>query len=243
MNIQDIENKHIIVQPPKKYDTFMISKMRYNNSKMVVKINNVRVISCKSANGSNFYRFKLKKNQEYKIAEIEEHILATISKNVESWFKNKINRETIDEYFQSSIVFHKKHRNVLKIKDENPSFHEQENLINKIANISIKFSHVKFLKNSFSISYDIDEIDVQNDTNIEYEFDDDDNDDNQSIANDDVGPDFEEIQNLKCFYNKNIETEITKLTQKLDILQSLQLELQSDVVSLTTFDAVENAIA
>jgi hypothetical protein len=235
----NIEN--LSIKQPKRYDTFMSGKVvdGETNNKVTLNFDSVRVISIKNSNETTFCQFKLSRVQEKMIMDIEDDVISLTTENAGKWFKNKMNVTTVDEYFQSNLVFNKKHKSIFKLRIESSTIVPDSDLITKKVDIQLRVASVRFLKSTFWICYDILEI---KESSCSFK---DDDDDNISIVNgleEEYGPDAEELEAIKSSYKSTLQKKITGLKDDLYKYESLLDELSSNC-QLSVLDAIENALS
>lgn len=240
MLLQQLDINRIVIKQPKRIDTFMSSKLVYDEEKLFIDIPQCCLVSLKQHNDQLYCKFKLNLEQEKLLLGLEEHIVGITTDNANVWFKSKINANTMDEHFVSSLVVHRKHKSILKLRIESTSVVPDSTLIGSIVDIKLKVLSLRFLKTSFWVCYDLVECkpSLSNSAFV-------DDEDTSSIVHDDddIGPDYEEREALRIHYMKELSREIDKCRAKIDCLNELHGNLAEHKFTLATFDAVENAIA
>lgn len=252
MIIPEVSLNSIVVKNPKRYDTYMCSKIAYAVSdalgvaaseKLVLELPGVKLLSCKDVSGVLYMKMKLTKDQERFMLDMEERLMDITIENIDSWFKSKMNRDTVDEYFQSGLVYHRKLRCMMKTRIDNPTIRPDVDLAGKHVDLKLRVVSLKFLKTTFWVCYDI--IECVPSRAVLFQGDDD--DDTASIAGmggeDEIGPDHEEVERMRTYYMEQLADAIEAGKARLDRLDRLYHELEKNCFSLATFDAVENAIA
>lgn len=232
----------IDIKQPKRVDNFMNSKITYDNGKLVVDLFGLQLLSSKLHDENLYCKLKLNTDSQKTIMHIEEHLVDIVKKNTNTWFKSKMNADTIDEYFVSNLIINSQTKCVLKLRVESSSTIPDNDLIGQHVDIKLRLSSIRFLKTSFWVCYDI----VACTPAKAFGFTTDDDDDNTSVAgciDDELGPDFETRERFRTHYIEKITEEIDNTQQRLDRLNVLLNELEANNFSLAIFDAVENAIA
>lgn len=237
MLLENIILDKITVKPPKRIDSFMASKLHYDDTKFILTLKACRIVSCKTHNERMFLKLKIPSYQEKEVLKIEEYIVDTIMHNADSWFKSKFNSKTISEYFVSSLTPQRNLKCVLKLNIESPTTSPPESLVGHDVDITLQIKTLRFLKTSFWLCYDV--LDYKQCESQEVFRD----DDTASLCDEDIGPDFEEKESLRKRYIQQLETEILNTKSRLEYLHSLFTELNNDNYTIATLDAVENAIA
>lgn len=245
MIIQEVRLDSIVVKQPKRYDTYMCGKIAHADDKLIIDLPGVKLISSKDVSNIMYIKMKLAKDQERFMLDMEERLMSVTIENIETWFKSKMNRDTVDEYFQSGLVYDRKLRCILKLRIDNPSIIPDLELASKFVDIKLRVVSLKFLKTSFWVCYDI----VECVPSRAVLFQGDEDDDTTSLAGgligdlDEAGPDVEEVERVRAYYLARLDDKIKEHEMRLDILRKLHNELNKDCFSLATFDAVENVIA
>jgi hypothetical protein len=237
MLLENIILENITVKPPKRIDSFMASKLHYNDGKFTLTLKSCRIVSCKTHNERMFLKLKIPSHQEKELLKIEEYIVDTIMQNADNWFKSKFNSKTIAEYFISSLTPQRNLKCVLKLNIESPTITPADTLVGHDVDITLQIKTVRFLKTSFWLCYDV--LDYKQSESQEVFRD----DDTSSLCDEEIGPDFEEKESLMKRYRNQLEIEIRNSQSRLEYLQSLLDELNNDNYTIATLDAVENAIA
>jgi len=237
-----IDLNKIDIKQPKRVDNFMNSKITYDDTKFVIDLTGLQLLSLKSYDENLYCKLKLNKESQKTIMHIEEHLVDIVKQNTNTWFKSKMNADTIDEYFVSNITMTSQAKCVLKLRVESSSVVPDMNFIGQHVDIKLRLSSIRFLKTSFWVCYDI----LACTPTKAYGFSTDDDDDNVSVAGqieDELGPDYETREHFRIHYIHKVTEEINKAQHKLDRLNTLLTELEANNFSLAIFDAVENAIA
>ena len=239
MLIHDIQIDKVQVKCPKRFDSFMTGKILYDGDRFIVTFRNVKMVSCKNANDTLYCQIKLGRDNQKFLLDLEEHIVDTTKENVQAWFKNKMNSDTVDEYFVSALTFSKKHNSIFKVRVDSPTLELDDSFNDQNVNITFRISSLRFLKTSFWVCYDILECEPAN------MFIDEDEDNKSVIGDDDdiYGPDNEEVERLRNRYIHLLQSTYDQLEQKCSRLKDLLEMLERNNFSLATFDAVENALS
>ena len=239
MQVDDVDFTKLQVRQPKRCDTFMSGKVSYNDSKFVVKLNNVRITSCKRANDTLYVQIKLPRHIERFFMDLEEYVVNHTVDHVDEWFKSKMNPETVDEYFVSGLSLSKKHKLLLKLRIDSPSCDITYDMINKHVDLALRVTSVRFLKTSFWLCYDI----VSCEDSVLFVDEDDDNRSLLGVDEEaDAGPDCEVLEGMRKHYMKKLEYVIATYEEQLPRLKHLYEILERNNFSMATFDAVENAL-
>lgn len=244
MIISNVNFEHVGVKQPKRYDTFMNGKITYDNDKFFIELPNVRLTSCKDVSNTLYIKIKLSKEHEKMILDLEDKIVDITTENIDTWFRSKMNQDTVDEYFQSSIVFHRKFKTLFKLRIDNPSFIPDQDVIGRVVDIKLRVTSIKFLKTAFWICYDMIGCESSNPGFVG------DDDETASIGgfgydleDGDLGPDGEDIQALRELQINRLIKEIDSTSTRLKDMRALLNDLNENNFSLSTFDAVENVLA
>lgn len=241
----DFNFNRVDIKPPKRYDSFMSGKVAYEGEKMVVDLQNVKLVSSKTApnTGTLYCKIKLSRELEKFIMDLEERITDITTSNCTEWFKSRLNEETVDEYFQSSLTFDKKHRCLFKIRVDNPSLVPEDAFVGEFVDIKLRVSSVKFLKTTFWICYDVMHVDSAK-ARLSFQSDEEEDDTGSVVGVDEeCGPDFEERERLRRVYIERLRDEMGFHRDRLQRLEDMHTTMEGGVFALGAFDAIENLLA
>lgn len=219
----------------------MIGKILYNDDKFTIVLPNVKLFSMKHADETLYCKFKLTSYLEKFVVDMEDQLVGLIVQNTGQWFKAKMNQETMEEYFQSSLTVNKKHRCLLKLRIESPTQVPAQDLVGSNVDVTLRIHSVRFLKTSFWIVYDMMSCVPAIGTSFQS-----DDDDACSITNidevEDMGPDQEEREQLRQLYIGKLQDKIDNTEELLKQLVYQKQQLVSGSFSLSAFDAIENLL-
>ena len=166
-----------------------------------LRIENAQIMAIKVLQGDH-YLFIKHKTIAKDVYDINSDVISNVKDNCNSWFKNGLSGELIEDYFTSNIIYDKGLGQVIKFKCINDLSDLQDN---SFVNISITLRNIRFYKQKFVIEWDIDEIEVIDKvTLIDLE-------DADSFSDDVPSPLEEDIISLKEHYLCLIKDELSKI--------------------------------
>jgi hypothetical protein len=197
IDITTVEVAMINVKKPKKYEALYVSKFQYDEAKFDIMFKSVEVLDIKRPSSHDtFIYIKLDRKQIEGILKIEEAVIDHTVKNVESWFKQKMNTSLIEDYFEKNIIVDKKFGKVFKCKVSNNDV--AIDISNTRVDIVLRASALRFSKQKYAISWQL-----QN-TCPSFYFD-----DNDNSTDDDA-----DLNDIACIVNaaqENLEERLNEM--------------------------------
>lgn len=201
-NILDVDMQRISIRSPKKIDESYLCKVDYDQSKLDVMFENVKIIKIKMVGPNSFYLYiKPSKDILNKVVDLEEFFVQSAQASCNKWFQKKLQPELIEEYFQTSAAVCKKNGNILKIRinEMMPEWDTEDGLL---YNLSLRLHSIKFFKQSFTIVWNFIDAVVQ-DPECKFLETEEDVDDMFSEDEAFIGPSEEELEDIVvALYNK-----------------------------------------
>lgn len=241
MRLSDLTTTSVFVKPPKKKDGYMICKISCNDDKLEVHLKGSLLTLTKAVHDTYYLKCRVDKEQRNALLELEEYAVAFTQANTYDWFKNKIEKDTVEEYFQSSVVYDKKHGACIKAHVDGLKPDALDNLVGKEVDIVLRINGLKFLKQSAYLVFETASCTLSESSNIAWmSEEEDDGCDSESIE-----IDTEDLHNihtaLKAGYKQKIESYEQHVSDYMHRLQKLQSRLEileGDRLSLNDLDAL-----
>lgn len=124
----------------------------------VMKLPSSVILDKKHYNGQNFLLIKNSAYLEY-FADLNDKIIDIVKQNCAVWFNNNMSLDLVDDYFVRSVVWDKKHGDVLKIKYTN-----LEEFDTKVkCDLVMTLTNMRFYKQKFLLEFSVDKVDVISD--------------------------------------------------------------------------------
>lgn len=179
---------------------------------------------------SDFYLFIKHKNVAKEIYDINNDVITCVKENCASWFKTNLSDDLIEEYFTSNIIYDKNRGQVIKFKCINDLSELQSCANGKTcAHITINLIAIRFYKQKFVVEWEVEEIDIVEDTEAKFvECDDTDDDEDVPV------PYEEDIEALKQQYLNAATHELTKIRDSIKKLKEREISLQDLSTKLST---------
>jgi hypothetical protein len=161
------------------------------------------------------------------MADLSDHIISVVKDHCEAWFNNNMDIELIEDYYVNPVKFHKVHGNVMKVKLANGSveFPDKESVR---ANVVIVLKGLRFLKQKFSLEWEVRQWSPSIANDIEFDLlesddlstsDDEDEDLPEPIPDD--------VDEIKTNLLAQLASVHDKLTKKIDILSGAVSEVKT----------------
>lgn len=145
MLLKEVSNvQNLIVKSPKKKNGFMYCKLlHHGDEKLEISLSKVELSTVKCVNDCFYLKCELDKRHRLRMLEIEDFVVTSIQSNVDDWFKNKISKELVEEYFQSCVVGDK-----LKARLDTDDVDSIRDLQGHTVDIVLRITGLKFLRQS-----------------------------------------------------------------------------------------------
>lgn len=184
-----------------------------------IELNKSIIIEKKKQNGQYFLYIKNNSICDL-FYDLNVKIIDIVKENCTEWFNNNMNVELIDDYYTNTLIYDKKHGDLIKLKCVN----EQDNTLESLkCNLVITLEQLRFYKQKFVLECNIDSFD----TICEF------TDETDMIQEDEIPlPTDEEIEMIKSEYNE-------KLTKRI---MELKTNLESTEIMLKTLNETKNVL-
>jgi len=179
------------------------------------------------------------------MADLSDHIVSLVKENCEAWFNNNMDIELIEDYYVNPVRFHKAHGNLLKLKVSQGSIEFPEAGVVR-ANIVVVLKGLRFLKQKFSLEWEVREWSPCAANDIEFDLD-----DLSSTASEDdeedlpepIPDDFDAIKHdliahLSGLHDK-LSQKIKTLSETADEVKKYLAEVEN-AESLATFSRIQD---
>ena len=106
------------------------------------------------------------------MADLSDHIIHVVKEHCEAWFNNNMDIELIEDYYVNPVKFHKVHGNVIKVKLTNDKSQAREfpDKDSIKANVVIVLKGLRFLKQKFSLEWEVREWSPSITNDIEFDL-------------------------------------------------------------------------
>lgn len=155
------------------------------------------VVGLKQLTPDEFVLYIKNKKMYDEIYDINQNIIDTVKNNCTSWFNSNMNTDLIEDYYSNTLVYDKKHGDVIKLKFVDS---ESENIIlNQKADIVIECKQLRFYKQKFVLECELKSFETH-----EFAMD---SDDGENVAEDDEDipcPNEEELAAIKKEYLQKV---------------------------------------
>lgn len=214
----------IKITKPKRCDNGTYEGQIYKNNRkelVQINVNDARIVSIKQHN-NDYYLYIKHKSLAQTMYDINNDIISVVKSCCNSWFKNTLSDDLIEDYFTSNIIYDKDIGQVIKFKCLNDISELQKNIL---VNISFTLKYIRFYKQKFAIEWDVDEVEIC-DTVC---FDEIKSDTSDHSDEDVPEPLIEELLSIKEEYINTIDnnihrlmTEVEAINKKIKSLESLK---------------------
>jgi hypothetical protein len=160
------------------------------------------------------------------VFDLNTFIVETVKDKSPAWFNNNLNVDLVEDYYTNTLVYDKKHGDVIRLKcvgDDNVL----QQLIMQKANVTIGFDNLRFYKQKFILECHIESVEQ-----VEYVSEPGLNDVEDECEEDVPCPSEEDIKEIKeeCLEGTNkrlidLKTELHKLEYKIQNIEQLKNEL------------------
>ncbi len=215
---------NFIITTPKKRENGSFSGNIYlqeKNNRFILLLPKSLVISNKYIDESSSYIYI--KNVKFNniMYDINDSIIEIVKSKCNEWFKNSLNPSLIEEYYTNTIVYDRKHGDLLRLKCIDYDKHIEND---KYQSLTITLLNIRFYKQKFVIEWKVQLVD-DNDILSEAET--------LSLVDEDLAlPDFEDMNNIKNDYIEKINKKIEEINlNKNNILEEINI-LESNIKKL-----------
>ena len=204
----------LLIGKPRKHDSNTYTanvywENKYNFFKLDLK--NVLVATCKTS-GDDVYVCMKSKAHNNTFADLNATVIDIVKDNCAKWFNNNMSADLIEDYYSNTLVYDKKHGNLIRVKCL--SVDAEEIPQGKVCNISLTLKSLRFYKQKFVLEWDMDDIEmVKGDVIVP------DDDDDVDLSDDEIPmPHDEDLEDIRCEYVDKATCLSAELASKLDAL-------------------------
>lgn len=209
------EITELLIAKPKKVDNTFICNIK---QPFLINLTGSQFVHIKdNSDGSQFIFLKNKNMYSY-MYDLNSSIIDTVKQNCGTWFNTNMNPELIDDYYTTTIVYDKTHGDLIKLKVTGNTLFPKD-VINTKLNISLIANNIRFYKQKFVLETIIDKYETGCDI---IEFSDADSDVELASDEDEPYPSVAEIEEMRNDIVQKCQTEIDKLTERLNYYASLK---------------------
>jgi hypothetical protein len=178
------------------------------------------------------------------MADLNEHIISLVKDNCLAWFNNNMAIDLIEDYFVSPLKFHKQHGNVIKLKVQGTGLDTYDP--EKKYNMVLVLKGLRFLKQKFSLEWEIREHERCLPNDLEFDLLDSDSmaSDDEELPEpvpDDVDAIKQDIVTHLSTLQVNVQDKIQRLGQILAEVTQL-LEESQNAENLETFTKIQDIL-
>lgn len=224
---------NIIIRKPKKADnnTYICQILDHNNKTLKLKLNNMIVVEVKKYNDQ--FIIYMKNKSVYNIFyDLNTRILDVVKEHCGDWFNNNMNIDYIEDYYTYTLVYDKKHGDLIKLVINDAS----DIILNVKSDITIKISQLRFFKQKFLL-----ECDIESFKTIDSDIKDAEND--EFFEEDEVPlPSFEEINNIKNDFINKLNSKISNIKSLVETYNKNINELENHLNNLNNSISLESIL-
>jgi hypothetical protein len=179
------------------------------------------------------------------MADLNEHIINLVKDNCLAWFNNNMAIDLIEDYFVTPLKFHKQHGNVIKLKMQGAGLDNYDP--DKKYNMMLVLKGLRFLKQKFSLEWEIREHERCMPNDLEFDLLDSDSiasEDDEELPEpipDDVDAIKQDIVTHLSMLQTKVQDKIHGLGQVLEEVTQL-LEESKNAESLETFTKIQDIL-
>lgn len=157
------------------------------------------------------------------MADLSDHIISVVKDHCEAWFNNNMDIELIEDYYVNPVKFHKVHGNVIKVKLANDKSQAREfpDKDSIKANVVIVLKGLRFLKQKFSLEWEVREWEPSIGNDIEFDLLESDDLSTSEGEDDDlpepIPDDVDEIRKNLLAQLASVHSKLTKKTATLSV--------------------------
>lgn len=183
MDFRNINFNKLNYANPIKFSDFHLSKYIYNDdedqSSFVIKTPTLRCNKYKKIYDTIFLEFELtsKEKSFYEfLIELDDKNITTIFEFSELWFNKQLPFDIVDDYHHSIIRMRKRTPviklsiKIVDLKKITRKFSKAEHFVNKYFELKMKYNGIKFLKQAFYSLWEINNIELKNLSQSNFEF-------------------------------------------------------------------------
>jgi hypothetical protein len=156
VNIKSLDTSLVKISSPVKVDSRFHSKIKYNDEKMIAKIESCRVVDIKKQGNARYISFKLDDSCLHAYMTFEENIMDRLDSKSSLW-------DDIDVYdcFKKNIQVHKVYGCTLCIKAKNDDYDEY---LHKTIDLYMRPNMIKSVNKNIFINWQVSDIKYNNDS-------------------------------------------------------------------------------
>jgi hypothetical protein len=233
--------ENLIISKPHKSSGSMVCHMYYptKKQKFTYTMENALIAYIKplQQRDENFVYIKAKHANNF-MCDFDDAVIEIVKKNSMDWFNTSMNADLIEDYYTTTLVYDKKHKDIIRLKCSGDD-DKIKAFVNKNVNITISFDQLRFYKQKFVVECTVADIEEEvsfnfTDTEEDPLVDDDDYDDPPRPNPDDIRAMKEEFSVTLSKYISELKAQRTTIEINLaaanDVLS--ELEEASDVDSI-----------
>jgi hypothetical protein len=218
---------------PKKDGSTYFAQLLHKKKEIRFTLDNAQVFP--QASSSSQILVKHKQMCMY-MADLNDHIINVVKDHCEAWFNNNMDIELIEDYYVNPVKFHKVHGNVIKVKLANGSvaFPEKDSIK---ANVVIVLKGLRFLKQKFSLEWEVREWSPSIANDIEFDLlESDDLSTSEDEDEDLPEPIPDDVDEIKTNLLAQLASVHGKLTKKIETLSGVASEVKTYLEEIRTAD-------
>lgn len=216
----------IITTPKKRENGSFLGNiyLEEKNNRFILLLPKSLVISNKYIDESSSYIYIKNTKFNNTMYDINNTIINIVKSKCNEWFKNSLNPSLIEEYYTNTIIYDRKHGDLLRLK----CIDYDNNIENeKYQSLTITLLNIRFYKQKFVIEW---KVQLVNENDILSDVDTlsliDDNDEDIAL------PDIEDMNNIKKDYNIKINKKLEEINfSKISILEKIN-DLETNIKNL-----------
>lgn len=229
-----IEVSDVIISKPKKSENSFLCSLYHKNKphKPMITMSSTLIVGTKPLSQRNEY-FVYMKNKVFNnfFYDLNQHITEVVRDKCGMWFNNNINPDLIEDLYTNTLVYDRKHGDIIRVKCVDSNEHTINDLMNQKVDVQLAFTHLRFYKQKFLLECEITSCEPK-------ECDIDCEDESQVPIFDDElpAPTYEDLTNIKqecCAsideYASILETDLKALQSRFDHIKTLRKEIVDTV--------------
>jgi len=166
------------------------------------------VVGLKQLTPDEFVLYIKNKKMYNDIYDINQNIIDTVKNNCTTWFNSNMNTDLIEDYFSNTLIYDKKHGDVIKLKFVDSA--SEDVVLDQKADIVIECKQLRFYKQKFVLECELKSFETH-----DFAIDSDDGIDITDEEEDIPCPNEEELTAIKKDYLKKIDEMQHNLSEKL----------------------------
>jgi hypothetical protein len=243
INMKDLNTSSVTISKPKKIDSSLFAKVKYNNNKLFAYIYNANIVHHTFLAGYQYsiVHAMVAKDVTAKFVELDAHIMGNVINNAQVWFNKGLEAGVIEEYYTPTVGLVNKVGPGIKIRVQSGI----DQLAKGCYDLLLHFKGIRFYKQRFVPEWELVAANMLEDNFLNQEIVDDEDDDEFGIAPcaEDLTAIVQDLQQQATTIASSLSAKKREIKKKLAMVAKVQNALNgADIVHTEVLDQIHEKL-